>query len=199
MASSIKLTKWKRFQIALSPTKFKKKLQISVGKATGINGELVKAGIQRGIRRGRKPMGAELTILIKGSSKPLVDRGDLFGAITSKQTDWKTAFVGVLRNNEAFNLAEALHEGANIPVTPAMRALFTMLWWASTGKLAPEKLTGRARVLWERAPGIWLPLSGSTGVIHIPPRPFIQKTFNSTKLKKAIRENWNNAVAAVLG
>ncbi len=49
---------------------------------------------------------------------------------------------------------------------------------------------GRARVLWERAPGIWLPLSGSTGVIHIPPRPFIQKTFNSTKLKKAIRNWW---------
>jgi len=190
---------WKKLQAALDPKKFTAKLKKNVGKATSINGELVKAAIQRGIQRGRKPKGAALTILIKKSRKPLVDKGELFGAITAQQSDWKTVFVGVLRNAPEFSIAETLHEGANIPVTPAMRALFTMLWWVSQGKMAPEKLTGRAKELWEKAPGIWLPLKASTGIIHIPSRPFIRLAFANNKLKKAVKQNWNNAVAASLG
>lgn len=74
---------------------------------------------------------APLTILIKGSDAPLVDRGDLRLGIT---TDVDVVggriigAVGVLRTRRTkdgkklFNVAIALHNGFTIRVTPAVRA-----------------------------------------------------------------------------
>ncbi len=72
-----------------------------------------------------------LTVLIKGSSKPLVDRGDLrLGITTDVGVHGKDIFgaVGVLRTRRTkdgkklFNVAIALHSGFTIKVTPAVRA-----------------------------------------------------------------------------
>ena len=72
-----------------------------------------------------------LTVLIKGSSRPLVDRGDLrLGITTEVGLHRKEIFgaVGVLRTRRTkdgkrlFNVAVALHNGFTIKVTPAVRA-----------------------------------------------------------------------------
>lgn len=74
---------------------------------------------------------APLTILIKGSSRPLVDRGDLRLSIepaVEREGRNVLGAVGVLRSRRAkrgrkmFNVATALHEGFVIRVTPKVRA-----------------------------------------------------------------------------
>jgi hypothetical protein len=72
-----------------------------------------------------------LTILVKGSSRPLVDRGDLRQSVnvrTEVRGDNVMGGVGVLRTKRSregkklWNIAVALHEGFTVKVTPAVRA-----------------------------------------------------------------------------
>lgn len=72
-----------------------------------------------------------LTIMVKGSSRPLVDRGDLRNSInwrTHDQGDMVFGGVGVLRTRKTrngkplFSVATALHEGFVVKVTPKVRA-----------------------------------------------------------------------------
>lgn len=75
-----------------------------------------------------------LTVLVKGSSRPLVDHGDLRQGITTAvetEGDRVVGAVGTLKRRtrgrggrfRSFsNVAAALHEGFTIRVTPAVRA-----------------------------------------------------------------------------
>ena len=74
---------------------------------------------------------APLTTLIKGSSRPLVDRGDLRNSITTEVVGRGREVhgaVGVLRRRRAkrgrrmTDVATALHEGFVVRVTPKVRA-----------------------------------------------------------------------------
>ncbi|MCH7726058.1 MAG: hypothetical protein IH991_06200, partial [Planctomycetes bacterium] len=160
-----------------------------------LNGKLAERAIRRAIQSGGLDANAELTIMIKGSSKPLVDSGvGLFQAITSKVLDERTVFAGVLRTEAKFNIAIALHEGTEIKVTPAMRGMFFWLWQASIGAIPSSRLEGRASELWERAPGGWAPLKEGTSHIIIPSRPFMKQAFADGALKRKAKENWQMAV-----
>ena len=72
-----------------------------------------------------------LTILIKGSSRPLVDHSDLRSSVnvrTKISTEGVFGGVGVLRMKRGkngktlWNIAVALHEGYTVKVTPKVRA-----------------------------------------------------------------------------
>jgi len=72
-----------------------------------------------------------LTVLIKGSSRPLVDRGDLRQGIETDVSFRPNAIVGQVgvtrtaKNRDGkslHNVAMMLHEGATIKVTPEVRA-----------------------------------------------------------------------------
>jgi hypothetical protein len=130
-----------------------------------------------------------------------VDKGDLWQAITSKQRRWDRVFVGLLQTDALFNIGRALHEGATIPVTKKMRAMFFYLWLASqqaqghrTGR--PVRLTGRAAELFDRFKD-WKPLRDTTTAIKIPPRPFIAEALNDDA-KQKMKLNWANAVQAAI-
>jgi hypothetical protein len=80
---------------------------------------------------------APLTVLIKGSDRPIVDRGDLRQAITTEvgasRGGHVLGAVGVLRRRKKrgrrlTNVAEAIHEGFKIRVTEKVRrAVFAEL------------------------------------------------------------------------
>lgn len=142
---------------------------------------------------------AALTQAIKGSNKPLVDDGTLFQGITSKVIDDFTVFAGVLRTDKNFNVAAAVHEGAQVKVTPAMRRMFFMLWKASTGGIDPGQLTGRAKELFGRMQEGWLPLTSSASVIVIPPRRWVEVAFRNTQMTKLVRQNWERAMVVTFG
>ena len=186
---------WAKWEQALKPGVMERAIKRRMRKATRLNGALAQRAIRQTIRNGGFTPNAPLTIHIKSSSKPLVDQGTgIFQAITSQIIDDVTVFAGVLRTEGAFNIAMALHEGAVLPVTPAMRGMFLSLWEASIGSMDPSDLTGRARELWERRPGGWAPLQLSTTRIIIPGRPFIKSAFANARLKNLAKTNWQEAL-----
>ena len=169
-------------------------------KAVGKAGLLMMKEIRKTIRAKVPPPNAPLTVAIKRSRKPLVDHGDLMRSVTMQRINWFSVFVGVLRTDAEFNVAEIVHEGRYIPVTARMRGLFYVLWMASMAKKrgkAASRLTGRAEELFKRFQN-WRPLSTSTRVIKIPPRPFIRMTFKSKSVQKQIRQlYWKAASDAI--
>lgn len=185
---------WKRFEKAIDPKRFEEVVRRNIRQASIRNGKLAEAFVRAQITAGRYAKNANLTVMIKGSSKPLVDHGDLFRAVTSVVVDDYQVFIGIVRSEGEYNLAVALHEGVEIRVTPAMRGLFFVLWQASIGQMSPGALTGRAAELWERHPGGWKPLSASTNQIVIPGRPFIEAAFKNGELKRQATANWNMAL-----
>jgi hypothetical protein len=200
MASGVKLTgPWAAVRTMFNPMKFDQRTRKYLRRATAINAKKAESMIRKNIQSGVSPPNKPLTMAIKGSSKPLVDTGQgIFQAVTSTLVNYKTAFVGVLRTSESFNIALALHEGTEIKVTDSMRGLFWLLWLVSTGAVPSESLTGRAADLWKRMPGGWKPIRRSTKVIVIPSRPFIRQVFEDPKLSAFCLNNWHAAIRAAM-
>ena len=145
-------------------------------------GMVYAAAIKKGIRS-QAPSGKRFsglhpfTIAQKGSSKALVDRATLLNSITWKHMGPLVVFIGVLRKarnkdgQPLINIAAMMEEGATIAVTDKMRAY-----------LASEGLYLRA----------------DTVALEIPPRPFIEPVFKSTKVKAEARLRMQAAMSEVL-
>lgn len=152
-----------------------------VKKASELSGVLLVGEIKKGIVN-QAPGGQRfeplhpLTIQRKGSSKALIDSGDLLESITYRvMDDGLSLFVGILKtakNSEGDNLANigwVMEKGAVIKVTTAMRKYLH---------------------------GIGLSLRGSTEYIIIPPRPFIEPTVAKEvqNIRKIFRERVTKAL-----
>lgn len=149
-------------------------------------GQMMRDETRKGIRAqapGGQPFEplSEFTIANKGSSKALIDDGDLINSITFKvNPEQLSVFVGILRtatsknegSGETYltNIARVHEEGALIPVTPKMRAYFRHRWGIN--------------------------LKASTTHITIPARPFIKPTFE--KYAPRAQERFREAVDKVL-
>lgn len=192
-------TGFDRLKSILSPGKFRKRLNLNIGKAIQLNAKLVEKAMRGEIQNGLPPKQSALQAWIKGSSKPGVDNADLFKAITSTKVRPMVYFVGVLRTEGSYNVAEIVHHGATIEVTPAMRGMFFMMWLVDTGRMEESKLTGRAAELYRRRKGEWLPLRESTTRIVIPARRFVTRTMADPALKRKITHNFKRAAEMALG
>lgn len=176
---------------------FSRRLKNNVRRATALNALAAAKKMREVIQSGNFKANAPLTVALKGSSKPLVAGGDLFQSITVQQINEDEQFVGVLRTEGDFNLVAILHQGATIPVTPAMRWMFLLLAKASEGLMDPSKLEGRASELFAQFQG-WKPLAASTTTIVIPERPFVRIAFEAPDLIALCKANWAAACQAAL-
>lgn len=142
---------------------------------------LLKAGLKlESIIKGRiieskdmKPLHG-FTVEEKGSSKPLINEGDLLGSVGLRFIDNDTVFVGVHRKAEDGTDIAALHErkeGTRIKVTPKMRAYLH----ARGLHLKPE-----------------------TTELFIPGRPFIKPSYQDFKEKGIAKELFTEAVEKTL-
>lgn len=196
---------WDRLRSMLDPKLFDERMKRNLKKATQLNALIIVKEIRKRIQGGGYSANAALTTLLKGSSKPLIGPGDneLFKAITHQMVNESTAFIGVLRSARSesgkpmVDVAGAVHEGVEIVVTDAMRGLFLVLAKVTTGDMSPDKLTGRAAILYKQLSGRGpvKPLKASTTAIRIPPRPFIRSVFEDPTIKKKIKANWMAAIA----
>lgn len=195
---SYKVTNMEQWLRAVAePARFYTLLGQNMRKASELNGLVAERYMRKVLQAGQYVApNADLTIILKGSSKPLVDKGVLFKNITSTVIDDYTVFVGVAKTDSAdYEIAKILHEGAILPVTPAMRGMFMMLYKVSMGEMNPDKLEGRARELYAQRPStIWLPLRPDTAAIHIPPRPWATFVFSIPEFKKKVTDNWKAAL-----
>lgn len=193
------LTNFEQMQIALGGERFRRILEKHIRRATGRNAKYVEREVRQTIKKSTgMRWNAPLTIAIKRTAKPLVDRGSLFQAITSHQTAWNKAIVGVSYEKDGHEIAKLLEHGAIIPVTDKMRAMFFYLWLASehaAGRRggSPPVLVGRAAELFARYKD-WKPLSQSTRAIRIPARPFLAPTLNSLSVRTKVIETWKKAM-----
>lgn len=191
-----KTGKWAQLRRALDPRVFEKTSRKHIRRATGINALLAVKSIRDMIGKGDLKPNAPLTIAIKGGGKrPLVDTGDMRQAVTHKMVDDFTAFAGVLKTDDKYNVAVSVHDGAEIGVTDKMRAMFWALWLKSTHRPDME-LRGRAADLWDRFEGPWYPLKTGTTAIVVPSRPFVQYGFADPELHRHVQANWERAIAA---
>jgi hypothetical protein len=189
------VNRWKK---ALNAQGFDRAARRNMRRATALNGKIAEATMRKTIQSSRLiKRNAALTKAIKGSAKPLVDDAAMFKAINSRVIDDYTAFAGVLRTDRSFNVAVMTHEGKEkILVTRKMRAMFRALWQASEGRISADKLTGRAKELFEERPFGWYPLKFSTKFIVLPKRPWVDITFRNTKMASLVRKNWEDALVA---
>lgn len=152
-------------------------------------GLILSARMRRKIRGGVPPKNSPLTIALKGSSKPLADKGRLFKSITWKIEGTGTTRqlrVGVIRtDDEGANVAKIVHEGARIVVTPKMSRLFSLVSSYTLGRPTPT-LHGRALELATRAKGVVYPMRVGS-VIVIPPRPFARMVLTDPATPKDVR------------
>jgi len=190
-----------RLQQALQRSTFEPALQKHVEKATARSGVYMAAQARQEVKK-IKPANAALTIALKGGSGPLVGKTPpvLFQAIAFQQKAWNRGVVGVNRTEGQYNIAEVVHEGRKIPVTPKMRAMFYALARASDaakkgGKM--PRLRGRAAELFDLYKE-WRPLRADTNLIVIPSRPFLAKAFRKRKNREYILAGWRDAVTLAI-
>lgn len=196
---------WVRFERFLS----KASQQVVVkaaDEATKVAALTAQKLVRNEISDGSYDANADLTLMIKGSTKPLVDKGRLFQAITNKRIKAAMYFVGILKGRgrssgtgtDMVNIARTIHDGATIEVTSKMRGLFWSLWLATrTHYLRGERLpisklrSKRAQELARRAfrqGNTIFPLGDNTSAIRIPSRPFIRNVFERAATKKQLQE-----------
>ena len=183
---------WRRLRVAINPAAFNQRLKKEVGRATLLNVKIVQKHI-RATLQGIGPANAPLTIEIKKSKKPLIDFGDLRKAIQGRRLKFNLGVAGVNVQSASYNIGLFLHDGGTITVTDRMRNMFKLLFYVSQGRLDPSMLTGRARELYDRNPGVsWRPIN--TGSIKIPGRPFVKQTLEDKSLLEKVRKNYLEAV-----
>lgn len=190
---------WKKLLRALDGNTVHPIIEKHLKNASKLNGKVAERFIRQEIKTsnfsGEGKTNALLTTQIKKSTKPLVDAGaQLYASITSVQDAKGTVFAGVLKVNPFYNLARAIHDGVTIDVTDKMRNLFLVLFYASFQLFgySGDKLTGRAKELWDRKPGGWFPIKKDK--INIPERPFIMNAFRRSKLRDIAIKNWSLAL-----
>ena len=188
---------WDKYATALSGVKLNTRTKAHLNRASKRIGLMAVKQVRAAIKGSGFEPNAPLTVAIKGSTKPLVDKGDLFQAITFEVVNATTVFVGVLQTDRFYNVALNLHEGVEIGVTHAMRQLFHFLWQASVGKIKASELSPRGQQLFERFKD-WRPLKEETRAIVIPGRPFMEKAFEDTGLRLMVQLEWQKAINAAL-
>ena len=187
--TQLKLFGFERLSKILHPTSWEKRLEKNVKVATRRNGLLAARKVKRDIssRKVQPSKLSQLTVSMKGSSKALVDTGELRKSIVSDLIAWHTVVVGVLKRRtltdeqgnayDIMDIAIAMHFGADIPVSDKMRRYF--YWLANS----PESsLQGKI-----------MPLSPGTTMIHVPGRPFMKGIFDP-EMRKQYKRNWQKAI-----
>ena len=158
---------WHRLDEILNPARLAEGIRQAAARVGNYGASEVKKGIVSSSPGGQTfaPL-SPITIARKGSSKPLIDHGDLVGSITYQVIDSENVFIGVKKGKEV-NIA-AVHEyGCTIKVTPKMRAYL-------------------------HYQGIHL--KASTQFIVIPPRPFLRSVLLSNDFKAKVTEIYIQAI-----
>lgn len=220
-SGGVKLSgEWRAFLDTLDPAAFSTRL----ARGAAMAGERIGRQFQRDARnriRGKDyAPNSTVTVILKGSSTPLVDRGDLFQALTFEVVDPYTVRLGVMRRavgDQGINVALILHEGATIDTRkhPRVRAkVFAML----RDKLSSERLAAlnpRSRASVRRAAAVLglaqkramharqgrggARIGTGSPVWIIPARPFIARPLEAPEFGRFVVEQYGQAVRAALG
>lgn len=192
MASRVRLIgQWRELEAALNPTDFKRRLDRELVRSFGRIGMKFVALARREITREQYRPNSPITVILKGSSKALVDRGQLFQAITHQVgLDGRSLRLGIVKRRttpEVVDLALVLHQGAVIDVGrhPQVRRKV----WAMVGEAlrASGLLSASRRGAVQRAAVSLGGGSGRSDLWIIPGRPFLEQPLASPEFQAYAR------------
>lgn len=207
--SEIRLTgPWDEVIGALDPTVWNATLRKHVVKAHRLVGLAWQTSARRAIRREDYAPNSPITIILKGSSTPLVADGDLFQGLSYQVASGggsatTTLRLGVVRgragmNDDRINVAHVLHEGATIDVgaNPQVRRKV----WAMVGSAlrGAGKLKASQRQSVLKAAGVLGGGGAPRSVWVIPARPFITAPASDGGFQTAARRAYTAAVERAL-
>lgn len=208
--AEIKLTgPWDDLEASLVPAAWNEALERHVTRAHKIVGLAWQTVARRMINSGTAYLpNSPMTVLLKGSSRPLVDNGDLFQALTYQATTQPggvmTLRLGVVRGrkggtDERINIAHILHEGAtiNVGTNPQVRR---KVWAMARDRLrSAGELRDKQRDTVLKAAGVLSTGGGATRSIWvIPSRPFIERPTMDGGFQKAAKKAYTRAVEEAL-
>lgn len=177
---------------------FKKRLRKHVKAATIANGTVARKAMKEAIKTGKYAPNNKITTQMKGSSTPLMERGNsggLVSAIAKRTLRWNEAHIGIMKSSPQFGtsgkpkdmlgIAYLLHEGTGP---------------GSTGGYQRQRVTVQMRkffYLRSLTDPRFSPIGATTEYIVIPPRPFLEGA--TTDAAVAIYErNWGEAIQKAL-
>ena len=161
---------WDKISKILNSARIKTALHSVAAKVGNYGASEVKKGIQSGAPGGQKFKAlSSLTVQRKGSSKPLIDKGDLLGSITYQVADEEHVYIGV-KKGKSGDIAGVHEFGCTIEVTPKMRAFL-------------------------HYNGVHL--KNTTTYINIPPRPFLRPVLTSEKFQKKVGDIYLEALKVI--
>lgn len=200
----VKLDKeWADLLDTLDGPKFEKRLGRALQMAHGRIGRQFQGDARRAIRSGDYAPNSPMTVILKGSSKPLVDNGDLALSITYDQPDEYQLRLGVMRSSatdKEINVALVLHEGATIDVAKHPKVRMAV-WAKMKDSMAQYRradkrfkkaraIKGAAALMGTGAKG------GSKDIWVIPARPFILAAVDNPVFERFIADQYAKAVKA---
>ena len=139
---------WRQFVDGLDGNKFQRRLHAELLRANELIGKRFQRAARGMIRAAAYAPNSPLTVILKGSSKPLLDKGDLYQAITYEVEGPYAVKVGVIKHRlkgaTTLDVAWILHEGATINVAQhpkVRRKMWAMLRerMAGIGKLSKPR------------------------------------------------------------
>jgi len=184
--ADIKLTgDWGTFGQVLIALSRPKSYDPEVKRCLLASGEMVRGEIRKRIADKKYAPNRPMTVALKGSDVPLVDKGDLYRAIAVKKPiEKREVFIGVLRTakkgrRKLANVAAILHYWRGpIKVTPKMRRYFLAMSI--------------------KFPGKWFPLKPDTKFLSFTRRPFITDVTDDTKVIDVFKENCLKVMDAII-
>lgn len=173
----LELYGFETFQHMMKGSPFEMRLIINMRKKNKILSSLGAARLMKEISTGRFKENSPVTVFLKGSARPLIDHGDLFGSVSGELTSDLYGFVvGVTRRTiGGKNLAHMLETGFTIAVTSKMRRFF----WAQS----------------RRSGGKIKALKASTTHLKVPPRSYMEQAFFHDKdFSLLVTKQWKSAI-----
>jgi hypothetical protein len=174
----LELIGWDNFRSMMGSPDFRRMFERKIKTANKMLAQIGAARLSQEIKSGRFKANSTFTTMLKGSSRPLIDHGDLFGSVKGTMGPSPYQFlVGVKRiTNSGYNLAHMLETGFTIKVTEKMRRWF----WAQAKEHSGLK-----------------GLKSSTTHIYVPPRPYMDRAFLEYQgFPRIVLSRWKGALDA---
>ena len=180
---------WRRFLESINTSRYKNIAEKFFRIAALRIGLKFKEMAQKNIRSGIFEPNSPITKILKGSSKPLFDTGQLFQAIGFEVLSAYAVLVGVKyrkvnKGGKDIDIARLVHDGFTLDLNkiPNGDKVRAALWARVNGKLkvSGEELPERPA---SKTPGVWV----------VPPRPYIKVVLEDKNFKDFVQRQWEQA------
>lgn len=192
---------WDRMDRALNWAVFGPVLTARVRNANEAIGMKFRAMAVRKIRAKEYAPNSPITIILKGSSTPLVHHGNLIKAISYKLQNPFELRVGVIKTEvgeEQVSIAQRLHDGFTMDMRNKPEERERLL--AEVGRAMvsiSERKPAQRKAMNAAATDMLFGLggaSGKPGIWVIPGRPFLEAVLRDATFQGYVKERWTNAV-----